>query len=305
MTSRLEFGVSLLPDVRPLSAHLELVHAAESAGLDLVGIQDHPYQPRYVDTLALIGVLLARTDRIRIFPDVANLPLRPPAVLAKAAATLDRLSGGRFELGLGAGGYWQAISTFGAAPLSAREATAALEEAVGVIRAMWREDRDVDLPGQHYSLRHAKTGPAPAHEVGIWLGAQSPRLLRLTGRLADGWAAPIPSYLPYEEWGAAQERIDIAAREAGRDPAAIRRIAQVVGTITSEPGSPWLASGAAPVRGTAAQWTDVIHHLTTELHFDTVILWPELASVDQIERFSRDVIPAARERATSASAGNE
>jgi Luciferase-like monooxygenase len=80
---QLAFGVSLLPSVQPLDTHLELVRAAEDAGLDLIGIQDHPYQPRYVDTLALIGVLLARTDRIRIFPDVANLPLRPPAVLAK------------------------------------------------------------------------------------------------------------------------------------------------------------------------------------------------------------------------------
>jgi alkanesulfonate monooxygenase SsuD/methylene tetrahydromethanopterin reductase-like flavin-dependent oxidoreductase (luciferase family) len=296
---QLAFGVSLLPSVQPLDTHLELVRAAEDAGLDLIGIQDHPYQPRYVDTLALIGVLLARTDRIRIFPDVANLPLRPPAVLAKTAATLDLLSAGRFELGLGAGGYWQAISTFGVAQRSAREAADALEEAVAVIRAVWRDQSGVDLPGEHYSLQRAHTGPAPAHEVGIWLGAQSPHMLAMTGRLADGWAAPIPSYLPYEKWGDAQERIDQAARDASRDPSAIRRIAQLVGTITSDPGAPWLASGAAPIRGTATQWVEVVHHLTTELRFDTIVLWPELASVDQINRFSRDVIPAAVELAHS------
>jgi alkanesulfonate monooxygenase SsuD/methylene tetrahydromethanopterin reductase-like flavin-dependent oxidoreductase (luciferase family) len=294
-TSRLQFGVSLLPAVQPLAAHLELVHAAESGGLDLVGIQDHPYQPRYVDTLALIGVLLARTDRIRIFPDVANLPLRPPAVLAKTAATLDLLSGGRFELGLGAGGYWQAISTFGVAQLSAREAAAALEEAVAVVRALWRDEHGVDLPGQHYSLQRANTGPAPAHEVGIWLGAQSPRMLAVTGRVADGWAAPIPSYLPYQAWPGAQQAIDQAARAAGRDPEEITRIAQLVGTITDAPGPQWRAAGAEPIRTSAPQWTAILAWLARELRFDTFIFWPERQSVDQIVRFAEQVAPHTRE----------
>jgi alkanesulfonate monooxygenase SsuD/methylene tetrahydromethanopterin reductase-like flavin-dependent oxidoreductase (luciferase family) len=292
-TPPLQFGVSVLPSVQPLAAHVELVHAAEAGGLDLVGIQDHPYQPGYVDTLALIGVLLARTDRLRIFPDVANLPLRPPAVLAKAAATLDLLSGGRFELGLGAGGYWQAISTFGVEQLTAGEARAAAEEAIGVIRAMWRNARGVELPGRRYSLHHANTGPAPAHDIGIWLGAQNPHMLDLTGRLADGWAAPIPSYLPYERWRQAQERIDDAARRAGRHPSSIRRIAQLVGTITSATRSNWRPAGADPIRGGAAQWVDVIAYLGVELRFDTVIFWPEQASIEQIERFAHDVVPAA------------
>lgn len=228
----LRFGISLPPVVRSLSEHLELAQAADSVGLDLVGIMDHPYQPRHLDALALVGALLAGTTRVSFFPDVANLPLRPPAVLAKTAATLDLLSGGRFELGLGAGAYWQAISTLGVDRLSARQSVDALEEAVAVIRSMWRGERGVDVAGVHYSLHGPNTGPTPAHEIGIWLGAQGPRTLALSGRVADGWAAPIPSYLPYEEWARAQERIDAAAHEAGRSPAQIRRIAQVVGTIT-------------------------------------------------------------------------
>ena len=284
-----QFGVSLPPVVRSLSEHVELARSAEAAGLNLVGIMDHPYQPRYLDALALVGVLLGHTRRVRFFPDVANLPLRPPAVLAKTAATLDLLSEGRFELGLGAGGYWHAISTFGVDRLSARQSVDALEEAVAVIRAMWRDERGVDVAGARYSLRGANTGPSPAHEIGIWLGAQGPRTLALTGRLADGWAAPIPSYLPYEDWAQAQERIDVAAHEAGRSPAEIRRIAQVVGTVTEERGARWEPSGAAAIRGTAEQWGEVVRFLTTELRFDTVVLWPEQASVDQIQRFGRDV----------------
>lgn len=293
MTPGLQFGVSLLPSVQPLLAHLELVHAAESSGLDLIGIQDHPYHPGFLDTFALMGMLLARTERVRFFPDVANLPLRPPAVLAKTAASLDLLSGGRFELGLGAGGYWQAISTLGVARLTARQALQATEESIGVIRAMWSNAPGVELSGRHYSLQQANTGPAPAHPIGIWLGAQSPGMLDLTGRLADGWAAPIPSYLPYEQWSPAQQQIDTAARQAGRHTGSIRRIAQVVGTITPDPHADWVPAGADPLRGDATQWVKAIRYLNNELRFDTVIFWPEQASIDQIERFAGDVVPAA------------
>jgi Luciferase-like monooxygenase len=79
----------------------------------VIGIQDHPYQRRYLETWSLIADLIARTDRVRFFPDVANLPLRFPAMIAKRAATLDVLSGGRFELGLGAGAFWEAIGAMG------------------------------------------------------------------------------------------------------------------------------------------------------------------------------------------------
>src|SRR5207244_699216 len=77
--------------------------AADELGFDVVGIQDHPYQRRFFDTWTLLTAIAMRTDRITVFPDVANVPLRPPAMLAKAAATLDILSDGRLELGLGAG----------------------------------------------------------------------------------------------------------------------------------------------------------------------------------------------------------
>src|SRR5207244_2817068 len=73
---------------------LETARLADRLGYDLLAVQDHPYQRRHLDALALVGVILAHTERIRVFQDVGNLPLRPPAVFAKAAATLDLLSGG-------------------------------------------------------------------------------------------------------------------------------------------------------------------------------------------------------------------
>lgn len=90
-----------------------MAHILDDLGYDLIGIQDHPYQSRHFDAMALAGYVLGATEKIRVFPDVANLPLRSPLMLAQEAATLDQLSGGRFELGLGAGAFWDAIRAMG------------------------------------------------------------------------------------------------------------------------------------------------------------------------------------------------
>jgi alkanesulfonate monooxygenase SsuD/methylene tetrahydromethanopterin reductase-like flavin-dependent oxidoreductase (luciferase family) len=83
----LEFGYFLIPDAGDPPGVLETARLADRLGYDLLAVQDHPYQPAHLDTLALLGVILAETERIRVFQDVANLPLRPPAMFAKAAAT--------------------------------------------------------------------------------------------------------------------------------------------------------------------------------------------------------------------------
>src|SRR5271155_388242 len=108
-----QFGIAVVPAAEQLDRVRALVRAADEAQLDLVGIQDHPYQSRFLDTWSLVGMLLAETKRVSLFTDVANLPLRPAAVMAKAAASLDLMSGGRFELGLGAGGFPEQIASMG------------------------------------------------------------------------------------------------------------------------------------------------------------------------------------------------
>ncbi len=108
----LEFGVSVEPLADPPDHASRVARAADRSDLDLVGVQDHPYQRRFLDTWTLISTLVPVTGRVRFFPDVANLPLRPPAMLAKAAASLDVLSGGR--VGLGAGAFWDAVVGMGA-----------------------------------------------------------------------------------------------------------------------------------------------------------------------------------------------
>jgi alkanesulfonate monooxygenase SsuD/methylene tetrahydromethanopterin reductase-like flavin-dependent oxidoreductase (luciferase family) len=282
-----EFGVFLIPEAASYPGLRRQVEAAERGGLDLIGIQDHPYQPRYLDSFALIADLLARTERLRFFPDVANLPLRHPALLATTAASLDVMSGGRFELGLGAGAFWDAIAAMGGPRRSPGESVEALEEAIAILRAAWTE-RSVTARGEHYSVAGFRPGPAPAHPIGIWIGAYKPRMLRLTGRLGDGWlpslANTAPGALPEM-----QQRIDDAAVQAGRDPRAIRRLLNVSGTIAAGPARDLL-------QGPPAHWVEALTELAAEQGFDGFVFWPTAGdTLEQIERFAGDVVPGVRD----------
>ena len=107
--SALQFGLSVTPETAHIEAISELVQLADTTGLDLVAIQDHAYNHTFLDTWTLIAFLAAKTREIHCMPDVADLPLRPPAMLAKAVATLDRLTDGRAELAIGGGAFWDAI----------------------------------------------------------------------------------------------------------------------------------------------------------------------------------------------------
>jgi alkanesulfonate monooxygenase SsuD/methylene tetrahydromethanopterin reductase-like flavin-dependent oxidoreductase (luciferase family) len=292
----LRFGISL-PPMADAGAELRgLARLADEAGLDLLGIQDHPYAAQFFDTMSLISVVLADTGRLRVFPNVASLPLRPPAMLAKAAASLDVLSGGRFELGIGSGAVWPAIHAMGGPRRSVGEAIEALEEAISVIRAMWSPAPSARVHGEHYELRGVRPGPVPPHEIGIWIGSVGPRMLRLAGRLGDGWASPVPSYLPYEEWGRAQDLVDEGARRAGRYTADVVRIANVPGTIGGAGrGTALPLRGAPPIRGSSEHWAEVAAYFVRELRFDGLVFWPETPSAEQIERFAHEVVPVVRE----------
>lgn len=221
----LRFGLFVTPSVAGHTGAVDLAVRADRAGLDLVTFQDHPYQPSMLDTWTLMSYVAAVTERVTIVPNVINLPLRPPAVLARAAASLDILSGGRFELGLGAGSFWEAIVAMGGQARTPGEAVRALGEAIEVIRQVWDTDTrgGVRVEGEFHRVVGAKRGPAPAHDIGILLGALGPRMLALTGQVADGWL-PSFEYLPkgLETLAEMNERIDAAAIAAGRSPAARR-----------------------------------------------------------------------------------
>ncbi|MDQ0595993.1 alkanesulfonate monooxygenase SsuD/methylene tetrahydromethanopterin reductase-like flavin-dependent oxidoreductase (luciferase family) [Streptomyces canus] len=280
------FGANVDPLVSPVGRSGDHALLIDELGLDLLTIQDHPYQESFDDTWTLLSFLAARTRNVTLVPTVASLPLRPPAVLAKSAATLDRLSGGRVRLGLGAGAFWEAIEAMGGARREPREAVDALDEAIDVIRAMWSGQRSVRVRGEHYSLAGVRPGPAPGPGMGLWLGSYGPRMLALTGARADGWL-PSHAYLGLDALPVAVGRIDDAATAAGRDPSAIRKVYNISGTIQS--------AADGPFRGPVAQWSETIAELVTTVGMNGFVIWPEHDHAEQIRAFSAEVVPAVRE----------
>jgi alkanesulfonate monooxygenase SsuD/methylene tetrahydromethanopterin reductase-like flavin-dependent oxidoreductase (luciferase family) len=267
-----KLGIFVVPDATDSGATLEQIVAGDESGLDLVGVQDHPYQRRFFDTWTLLSFAAARTEQLRLVPDVANLPLRPPALLAKAAASLDVLSGGRVELGLGAGAFWEGVEAMGGPRRTAKESVDALEEAIAVLRAFWTEDL-VTVEGDHYTVNGAKPGPPPAHPIGIWIGAYGPRMLRLTGRLGDGWLPSIGGkYIARDDAPRMQAAVDEAARAAGREPSAIERAVNVMA-----------------LEGDPKAWPDQLARIH-ELGFTTLLVGlPSAEGATVVRRLGEDV----------------
>ena len=280
----LRFGVFVTPAAADPLRAVELAELADAVGLDLVSVQDHPYQARHLDAWTLLAVMAARTSQIRLAPNVANLPLRPPAVLARSVASLDLLSNGRIELGLGTGAFWDAIVALGGPRRSPGESVDALVEALTVIRALWDTSaRSVRHDGPHYPVHGAHPGPAPAHPVEIWLGAYGPRMLRVTGAQADGWI-PSMGYADPDRLPELTRILDDAATAAGRDPAAVRRLYNINGSF---------GSGAGFLQGRPRDWAEQLAGLTRDFGMSTYVLASDDAEALRI--FADEVAPAVRE----------
>ncbi|MGK5520201.1 LLM class flavin-dependent oxidoreductase [Micromonospora sp. URMC 107] len=282
----LAFGAFLTPGNAEPGRVVGLAMLAEQVGFDLVTFQDHPYQPAFLDTWTLMSFVAARTGTVRLAANVTNLPLRPPAVLARSVASLDLLSGGRVELGLGAGAFWEAIEAMGGRRLSPGQGVRALAEAIDVIRQVWDVDArgGVRVDGEFHRVVGAKRGPAPAHDVGIWLGAYKPRMLALTGSRADGWL-PSLGYLQPGDLGKGNTIIDDSAREAGREPADVRRLLNVTGRFAPV--------GRGPLHGPAEQWAEELADLALSDGVSTFILGSD--DPEDLRRFAAEVAPAVRE----------
>ncbi len=284
------FGTFITPRADNPDGVVALAQLTEQAGLDLVTVQDHPYQPRFLDAWTLLSVIAAKTSRVTVAPNVANLPLRLPSVLARSAASLDLLSGGRVELGLGAGAFWEAIAANGGPHRTPGEAVDALAEGIEVIRTLWQtEGGGARLDGKHYGLYGAKRGPAPMHDIGIWLGAIKPRMLRLTGRLGDGWWVS-SGYITPDLLPGMNAQIDAAAEKAGRSPSAVRRLYNLSGTFDPS------ANGF--LQGPESRWVDDLTDLALTNGISAFILASD--DPDHIRRFAG---VAAEVRETVASGG--
>lgn len=281
----IEFGTFLTPRNDPPLEVVSLARFTEESGFDLVTFQDHPYQPAFHDTWTLLSYVGASTETIRISANVHSLPMRHPAVLARSAASLDLLTGGRFELALGAGAFWDAIEAMGGPRRSPGEAVDALIEGIAIIRGVWdsNNQKRLEVDGEHYRMSGAKRGPAPAHDISIWIGGYKSRMLELIGTHADGW---LPSFgrMNPSHIEAQNRAIDEAALAAERSPAAVRRLLNISGKFTD--------TGGDFLVGPPDQWVEEITELAMTHGFATFIL----ASDDRksIETFGRQVAPEVR-----------
>jgi alkanesulfonate monooxygenase SsuD/methylene tetrahydromethanopterin reductase-like flavin-dependent oxidoreductase (luciferase family) len=280
------FGLSLIPSVDSLDETRKLAKSADAWGLDYIAIQDHAYNPEFLDVWTLITYLAAETERISFFPDVADLQLRPPTMLAKAAASLGVLSGGRIVLGVGGGAFADGIAGMGAVSRSKREMVAFTDEALLVMRKALAGGA-VEFQGEQQRVGYS-AGPVPPAPIPIWLGSNGPRMLALTGRASDGWVTPLNIYVPPEEVASRQQVIDEAARAAGRKPADVRRIYNVVGTIGRGRGSGLI--------GDVQTWIDALTDWALDLGLDTFVFWPKNAPLAQLEVFAKEVVPGVRQR---------
>jgi alkanesulfonate monooxygenase SsuD/methylene tetrahydromethanopterin reductase-like flavin-dependent oxidoreductase (luciferase family) len=283
------FGVNLDPDARAFAETARLARRAADGGLDYLAVQDHPYQPGHLDAWTLISYLAAGTDRITFLTDVADLQLRPPTMLAKAAASLGVLTGGRIQLGVGGGAFPQGIASMGVVPRRGAEMVSYTEESLRVMREAL-SGGTVRLHSAHLAIDGYRAGPVPPEPVQLWLGSQGPKMLAVTGRTGDGWISPLNIYVPPEQVPSRQKLIDEAAVSAGRDPATIRRVYNVLGTIGPH------QQGGQGLVGDVGLWVDTLTEWAVDLGFDTFIFWPATDPQSQLATFVADVVPAVRER---------
>ncbi len=282
------FGVTIIPSASGRSDPIEEARRAEELGFDLVAVWDHPHgeHPSF-EAWTFMTWIAARTTRISIASDVLSLPYRLPALIAKMAESLDRLSDGRLILGLGAGSSEQESAALGAPVRPPAERIEALEEAIRIIRGAWSEPV-FTYDGAYYRNEEARIEPKPARTIPIWVGAYGPRALDLTGRLADGWIPSMP-YLPPSEVRPSMDRVRAAAERAGRNPDVLDFAYNVPVRVGGGPPRD-------PARQIAGAPGEVADGLAGLLRFGFTVLNLSIAGdrAEQMRRLAEDVLPVVR-----------
>jgi probable F420-dependent oxidoreductase len=263
---------------------------AESLGFDLVTVMDHlPGSRPTQETWTELTWAAAATERILVGTNVLGMPYRHPAVTAKMAETLQRLSGGRLVLGIGGGGSNAEFAAFGLPVRERKEKVDAFEEGVEIIRRLWAGG-PVTFRGEHYSVEGAEISPSPERPIPVWFGSYGPRSLALAGRLADGW---IPSYrfAPPDRWREGRDRIRRAAEAAGRDPDGLD-YAYNIGVRVDERAEQRPGMIAGPP-------DEVVEDLAALIRDGVTfpVIWAAGEQVEQRERLAAEVLPALRDAA--------
>jgi probable F420-dependent oxidoreductase len=276
---------SLWPNISRAPADLlEQVRVAEDTGWYGVWLADH-YMPNTGDTTpargdtyecwALLPALAAVTERIRIGTLVSPTSVHHPALLAKRASTLDRLSGGRMVLGLGAGWQINEHHAYGIELEPPGKRVSRFEESIRIVRSMLSEE-STTFHGAYYDITDAPCDPKPVQSpLPLLVGTRSPRMLRIAARHADEW----------NTWGTPEQAAVLRAalietcNEVGRDPATVRTSANALVELDGSAPPP----GRAALFGSAQQLVDQFGQYA-ELGFDEFILPDWNLGTDKSER---------------------
>ncbi len=289
------FGANVDPSARNPQEPFRRAQIADGYGLDLITVQDHAYNPQFLETWTLLAALAQATGRVHVSPNVLTTPLRLPAMMAKMAASLDVLSSGRVELGLGSGASPEGIRAFGGFTGTPGERYQAFKEYLEIIKGLWASaGKPFSYSGQVYQVREARFGPAPAHPIRVWTGAMSPRSLRLTGQMADGLLVST-TYVSPEQLLAFNRLIDEGATAAGRPAETIRRGYNLMGVLDLGRNTVRLRPNPGLISGPPDTWVTQILRFYNDYRQDTFIFWPVAGDEPaQIEAFAREVVPAVR-----------
>ncbi len=263
---------------------------AEDVGFDFVSASDHLHgaDPTF-EPWTLLTWIASATTRLRVATRVLGVPYRNPAVVAKMAESLDRLSGGRLIVGLGGGYSDEEFRAFGIGERSPRDKVDGLEEAIRIMRGLWSADAGpFTLDGRLARTREARLEPKPKHHVPIWLGTYGDRALGVTGRLADGWI-PSLGFAPPDRVRVMRERVLTAARDAGRRAEDITCVYNVEVRVDD---------GAGPGPGVVTGPPDAVAEQLVAfaaMGFAGVnVIVGGADRAEQIDRVGREVIPAVR-----------
>ena len=286
--TQLSFGVNIPTTAGPGADPVAQARAAEGFGFDFVSSSDHPCgtSPSH-ETWTMLTWIAASTTRIRVATRVLGLPYRPPAMVAKMAETLDRLSGGRLILGLGGGYSDGEFAAFGLGVPSPAEKVAGLGEAVRLIRGLWSE-QSFTFAGQRYRTKAADLEPKPAHPIPIWLGTFGERALRVTGQVADGWI-PSLGHAPAEALPAMRDRVLAAAEAVGREPESITCALNVEVHLGDPAGLPPGVVAGSPEQVAPRLETFVSAGFSA---FNFMPVGPSTS--EQVERIATELLPALR-----------
>jgi alkanesulfonate monooxygenase SsuD/methylene tetrahydromethanopterin reductase-like flavin-dependent oxidoreductase (luciferase family) len=282
------FGVNISTSAAPGADPVRDAQSAEALGFDFVSASDHPSgQHPTFESWTMLTWIAAATNRIAVASRVLSLPFRSPALVAKMAESLDRLSAGRLILGLGAGATDAELRAFGLSVPSTREKIDGLGDALHIIRGLWAGPAHT-YQGRVHSTSAAEMEPKPAHRIPIWLGTFGDRALDVTGRQADGWI-PSLGYAPLEQLPVMRQKVLAAAESAGRRAEEITCALNIeIAVADHDDPRPEVIGG--PTDRVAARLGDLVALGFTAFNFMPIGTSP----IEQTERLATEVIPRVR-----------